>query len=241
MNDRIKKAERYFQTLAKIEGHLAEALGKLREATKSGGLDPKVLQTLTSEIFTDKMIPGLGNKKAYEDFMTRPKEGVHIRLDGNDFGSINKLHGFETGNAAITSMGGALRQAMDEAVGSKHGKAFRIGGDEFHAFVPDYESAARFARHLRGKLESIPEIGGTHKLSFSIGLGHTPEHAEQAMIKAKGAKKTAGYASGMAKTHVHSLVPGREGAVPVDTKAMEDLKPPKPPEPSITPGPEVKP
>jgi GGDEF domain-containing protein len=166
----------------------------------------------------------MGNKKAYADFLGRPKQGVHIRMDGNDFGAINKLHGFETGNQAITAMGGAIREAMDEAVGAKHGKVFRIGGDEFHAFVPSHDHAAQFARAVRQKLEAIPAVGGTHNLSLSMGFGHTPDHAELAMINAKGAKKESYYPVGQAKTHAASQVPGFEGHIPLGPDQL-NLKP----------------
>lgn len=220
----VEKAEEFFMSLSKVEPHLEQALAGLRAAVKSGHIDPKVLKTLTGEIFTDSMVKRMGNKKAYQDFLSRPKQGIHIRMDGNDFGSINKKHGFETGNQAIGSMGNAIREAMDEAVGSKHGKVFRIGGDEFHAFVPSHEHAALFARAVRQKLEAIPHVGGTHSLSLSLGFGHTPDHAELALINAKGAKKAAGYPQGQAKTHAASQVPGFEGHIPTGPDQL-NLKP----------------
>ena len=222
--DPVEKSEEFFMSLSKVEGGLEQALAGLREAVKAGHIDPKVLRTLSGEIFTDSMVRSMGNKKAFTDFMSRPKQGIHIRMDGNDFGSINKQHGFETGNLAIQAMGGAIREAMDEAVGRKHGKLFRIGGDEFHAFVPSHDHAAQFARAVRQKLEAIPAIGGTHRLSLSLGFGHTPDHAELALINAKGEKKKAGYQLGTAKTHAASQVPGFEGNIPTGQDQL-NLKP----------------
>jgi len=212
--DGLQKSEEFFMSLAKVEPHLDAALQGLRSAVKAGHVHPDVLKHLTNEIFTDSMVKGLGNNKAYHDFLSRPKQGVHIRMDGNDFGGINKTHGFETGNKAISAMGGAIREAMDEAVGRSQGKAFRIGGDEFHAFVPSHEHAAQFARAVRQKLEAIPAVGGTHNLSLSLGFGHTPDHAELALINAKGAKKASGARPGQSKTHAASQVPGYEGLIP---------------------------
>lgn len=213
-DEAIQKSEEFFMSLSKTEPELQAALAGLRAAVKAGHIEPHVLKTLSGQIYTDSMVKRMGNKKAYSDFLSRPKQGVHIRMDGNDFGSINKKHGFETGNQAITAMGGAIREAMDESVGSKHGKCFRIGGDEFHAFVPSHEHAAAFARAVRQKLEAIPAVGGTHALSLSLGFGHTPDHAELALINAKGEKKKAGYQLGTAKTHAASQVPGFEGHIP---------------------------
>lgn len=233
--DSVQKAEEQFMSLTKAAPHLEAALGGLREAVKAGHVHPDVLRTLSREIFTDSMVKRVGNKKAYEDFLSRPKQGVHVRMDANDFGGINKQHGFETGNKAITSMGDAMREALDESVGSKHGKLFRIGGDEFHAFVPSHDHAAAFARALRSKLEAVPSIGGTHNLSASIGFGHTPEHSELAMIEAKKAKKMANYQPGQAKTHAHSMVPGAEGPIPVG-EGLPLRPPPAAVRPSIPSG-----
>jgi GGDEF domain-containing protein len=216
----VAKMETMFRSLSKIEPHLSGALDQVRAAVKAGHLHPDVLKHLTQEIFVDPMVKGVGNKKAYADFLTRPKPGVHIRMDGNDFGSINKIHSFEHGNQAITAMGQAMRESMDEAVGRQHGKLFRIGGDEFHAHVPSPEHAAKFARTLRSKLEKIAPIGGTHNLSVSMGFAHDPEAADQASIQAKQAKKAKGYQIGQAKTHAYSALPGSEGHVPLDTEQL---------------------
>jgi len=223
-DDDLQKTEEYFMSLAKVEPHLDSALQGLRAAVKAGHVHPDVLKHLTNEIFTDSMVRNVGNKKAYEDFLSRPKQGIHIRMDGNDFGGINKIHGFETGNKAISAMGGAIREAMDEAVGRAHGKVFRIGGDEFHAFVPSHEHAAHFARSVRQKLEAIPAVGGTHNLSLSLGFGHTPDHAELALINAKGVKKAAGHKPGTSKTYAASQVPGYEGHIPTGADQLP-LKP----------------
>jgi len=247
----VEKAEEAFMDLTKIEPHLESALSGLRQAVKAGHVDPSVLKSLTREIFTDSMVPTMGNKKAYADFLARPKKGIHIHLDGNDFGAINKTgRGFEAGNDAIRAMGGAIRESLDEAVGRKYAKAFRKGGDEFDLFVPTHEHAALFARLLRSKLEAIPPIDGAHHLSVSMGFGHTPEHAEMALIDAKQAKKAAGYKLGQAKTHVASRVPGFEGIIPTGPEQLhlqplpESVKPqpaaaPVPastPQPSPAPG-----
>jgi len=234
--DDLQKSEEFYMTLAKVEPHLDAALQGLRAAVKAGHVHPDVLKHLTGEIFTDSMVKGMGNKKAYMDFLSRPKQGVHIRMDGNDFGGINKVHGFETGNKAITALGGAVREAMDEAVGRANGKAFRIGGDEFHAFVPSHEHAAQFARALRQKLEAIPAVGGTHNLSMSLGFGHTPDHAELAMINAKGAKKASGAKPGQAKTHAASQVPGYEGLIPTGADQLPLKQIPEAPAP-VAPAP----
>lgn len=212
----MKKFEGMYRGLSKADPELAGALGHIRNAVKEGPMHPDVLRTLTNHIFKDSMVPSMGNKKAYEDFISRPREGVHIRLDGNDFGDINKTHGFETGNDAIKHMFTAVRSALDESVGRKNAKSFRIGGDEGHVLVPSHQHAATFIRSLKSKLEQIPPIGGTHHLSMSVGVGTDPANAEHALIQAKTAKKSSGYKMGQAKTHAYSAVPGMEGHLPTE-------------------------
>lgn len=219
--------EEVFMSLYKIEPSLQQALAALHEAAKNGHIDQRHVKALQREMFTDSMVPGVGNKKSYADFLSRPKNGVYIHMDGNDFGQINKKHGFETGNKAIGAFGNAMRSAMDETVGRAQGKLHRAGGDEFMAFVPTHEDAAHFAAKLREKLDAVPPLGGTHKLSVSMGFGHTPDHAEHALINAKGAKKASGAAPGEAKSFAHSNVPGFEGPVPVSPDQLPLVAPPK--------------
>lgn len=231
LRDRVKKHEQALRNLVKMEPELRAALDHLREK----GVDPEHQRTIMRRLFMDQMVPGMGNSLSYNDFLARPRQdGVHIRMDANDFGSINKLHGWETGNDAIKSVGAAIRTALDEVASPdekparedandhdpyRH-KLWRIGGDEFHAHVPDHETAARFARAVRTRLESIAPVNGTHGLSLSLGFGHDPSTAETALLHAKGAKKAAGYKVGFARSHAHSLVPGHSGAVPT---APEEL------------------
>jgi GGDEF domain-containing protein len=245
----VAKMETWFQSLAKISPELQASLGGIRAAVKAGHISPEHMKTIQREIFGDRMVPGVGNAKAYEDFLTRPREGVHVRMDGNDFGQINKIHSFDHGNQAISSMGRAMREAMDETVGRGNGKLFRIGGDEFHAHVPTHDHAAQFMRSVREKLEAIPPIGGTHALSVSAGIAQGPgilgaQAADNASIKAKQAKKAMNYGPGQAKTHVYSAVPGHEGHIPMAAEQLPIAKPteafPKPAEhqaPAPTPAP----
>lgn len=232
----VAKAESGFADLAKLEPGLQSALQAIGAAVKSGHVDPSVEKALHREIFYDPMVPGVKNKRSFHEEIgqPRPAGGVHVMLDGNDFGSINKVHGHAAGDAAIRSMGGAIRDSMDEAVGPEHQDLYRFGGDEFAAWLPSHEHANRFLRTLRSKLDAVPAIGGTHNLSMSAGVGQTHEQADQALnTHAKAAKKAAGYLPGSAKMHVHSLVPGHEGEIPVDPEV------PKPPPPApVLPAPQ---
>lgn len=215
LSTRILKFEESLEDLMRSETSVGPALKEMRRAVASGHLSPESVKAITHQMFVDSMVPGVGNKHAYRDFLLRTKKGHHIRIDANDFGGINKVHGFETGDGAIRALGGALRTSMDSTVGSKHGKLFRIGGDEFHAFVPSHEHAAQFLREARTQLNSIPAIGGTHNVTISAGIGPSTFHAEKSLIEAKNAKKAMGYLPGQSRMHVYS---NDYGHIPLDTE-----------------------
>jgi diguanylate cyclase (GGDEF)-like protein len=244
MSELVQKTEVALVNLFKADQDLAgsvhTALGKLDELVQQGMLDPAHAKTLRHHAFMDPMTGVIGNKFAYSDFLNRHgNDGVHIALDGNDFKSVNDKFGHGVGDRAIKSFGFTLREAMDEAAEGE-GKLFRTGGDEFTAHVPTHEHAARFARILRNKLDALPAIGGDHKLSMSLGFGPTPEHADKALYEAKKQKLhpvppghplhgQSRYAKGTAPTMAHSLMPGFEGAIPLDNSQLQVQPPPAPP------------
>lgn len=196
------------EPLAKVEPELYRHLASIRAAS------PDSAKYLAQRLFSDSMVKGVGNKLAYEDFLSRKHGGVHVMIDANDFGNINKRWGQSVGDEAIKAMGAAISRASR----AQRGKLFRVGGDEFRAHFESPEQAYAFARAARQELENLPPIHGEHFHSASIGFGHQPEHAEQALIHAKNAKKRAGYLPGQAQTHAHSLLKGSVGEVPVSTE-----------------------
>jgi GGDEF domain-containing protein len=175
-------------------------------------ISPESASILGKRIFTDTMVPHVGNKLAYEDFMSRPRKGVHVMIDGNDFGAINKKWGQSMGDNAIKQMFGAVSQSSR----TMRGKLFRVGGDEGRLHFETPEQAYSFVRDVRKNLENLPPIKGIHGHSLSIGIAETPERAEQALINAKNEKKAMNYPVGQAHTHVHSLLPS---AVPTINEA----------------------
>ena len=204
--------QKRYMPLSKVEPDLAKHLAHLRQVA------PESAKYLAQRLFGDTMVPGVGNKLAYEDFAGKSREGgVHVMVDGNDFGSINKRFGQSVGDEAIKAMGVALSRASR----ANRGKLFRVGGDEFRAYFDTPVQAHAFARHARKELEDLPPVQGLHHHSVSIGLAGTPEQAEQALIHAKDAKKAAGYAPGHALTHAHSLLPGAAGAVAMSPRQPE--------------------
>lgn len=218
---KINQMASAFEELSKTAPEIREAMRHLNVQAGKGLVDPKHVDALRRGLFTDRLTGGImGNQAAYEDFENglqngANKGGVHVRMDLNDFKAVNSLHGYTEGDNAIRETGQHLRNVLDNTVGQSKSKLFRLGGDEFHAWVPDHESAARFARAVRGHMSSLAPFKGTHNWSMSFGFGHTPEHSDEALRFAKEAKKQAGRPAGQADFHAHSLVPGREGAIPV--------------------------
>ncbi|SRR5216683_2499031 len=165
-----------FYDLAKADIGLSEALKIARDHNKDAG------KVLARHIYTDRLVPKVGNLYAYNDFLNRNRNtGIHISMDANSFGQINKEHGFEMGNQAIKHLFTNISDAS-----RKYGlKSFRIGGDEARLHAPDQKRAEGFAKDVKEMLSMVPKMGGTHQISASIGIGYSPDHAEQALMVAK--------------------------------------------------------
>lgn len=221
----MAKAEELFLALAKAEGgtpsKLSDSLEAMRQLVQQGHLPQEHYDRVRQALFGDDMT-GLGNKRAYGEHHERGlKPGVTAMLDLNGLKGANDALGHEAGDAMIGAAGRAIRAAIDKTVGPENAKAWRLGGDEFSFHVPTHEHAGRVLRQLRHELEAIPPVGGTHKVSLSVGLGVTPQTADQALYRAKDQKKEAIRALGgdpesrvagaPHHMYVHSLVPGVEG------------------------------
>lgn len=242
----ISKMEKVFENLRKEEPmDSATAFKHLHAAAQAGHIPHDAVDSLRRQIYTDPMTPTIGNKYAFNEFSGKGKPGVYVSMDGNDFKAINDVHGHQAGDAAIRAFGGAAREAMDEAVGSKQAKLFRnadeqnlyrSGGDEFVAHVPTHAHATAFARALRSKLEAMPPINGSHKLSMSFGFGNDYGTADKALAMAKeqkyaepaslpGSPRARKFAVGQAPSLAHSLVPNFEGAVPLNENQLQVTAP----------------
>jgi diguanylate cyclase (GGDEF)-like protein len=224
----------------------ASALSHVRNAVAAGHMHPDVERALTRHIYQDPMT-GMGNKYAYSEFRKQNKPGVHVNLDAQNLKSINDAFGHDTGDEAIKTLGRHISDAAEEAAPGSH-KGFRPGGDEFGLHFPSHEHAAKFARGLTQRLQDTPPIQGVHKLSVGMGFGHTPEMADKALLMAKEQKylpgqegvdprqKKSKFPLGQTPSLAHSLIPGKEGAIPIHDTTPEAIKasipePAKPAEP----------
>lgn len=219
------------QTLAmrlrKSFEELRESMDPKMAATIGAHPDAQARDTLARAIYHDVLVPGVGNKLAYRDFLSRPRGGVHVTLDLNDFKNINDTHGYEAGDNAISNAG----QSFSEASRANRGKLFRVGGDEFRAHFESPEQAYSFLRDAQQHFGNLQPAGGTHRLSFSAGLGESPEHADSALHQAKAAKAAqfgsarspGAWQPGHGKHFVHSALAGAAGPVPIE--ASPDVPP----------------
>lgn len=216
----IKALAASFEELAKAAPEVRAAMRAMHASVKEGKFDPKHADAIRRGLFTDRLTGGImGNQAAFEDFeeglKSRNIGGVHIRMDANDFKSINTLHGYAGGDEAIKQMAGHIRDVLDTHVGQSRSKLFRLGGDEFHAWVPDHESAARFMRAMRSRMQGLVPFKGTHNWSMSYGLANHPQAADEALNQAKVAKTAANHPKGQSEHYAHSLMPGSEGPIPL--------------------------
>jgi diguanylate cyclase (GGDEF)-like protein len=188
-----KSALRAFEAFAPLRKAvpLNDVFANLRELVDAGHLHPEYYNVVRRELYQDEMIPSLGNKRAYRDFMAgnEAKGGVHVMLDGDGMKAINDTHGHEAGDKAIQSLGNSLRSAIDQSVGQDNAKAHRFGGDEFHFWTKTPEQAHLVLRQLHENLAKLPPVGGTHKVGFSAGLGENPGIADAALGHAKDSKR----------------------------------------------------
>jgi diguanylate cyclase (GGDEF)-like protein len=167
------------------------------EAAGMGMWSPELTDRTRRAVYEDEMVPGLGNKRAYMEYVQEHGERPgykHVMLDANDFKQINDVLGHEAGDAAIQQLGQAILRAKGKVYKGHEGdipaKSHRFGGDEFSVHLPE-EHAPLFLRHLRQELESVPPLAGRFNLSMSAGMGYTPGEADAALNQGAKAQKKA--------------------------------------------------
>ncbi len=186
----------------------------LKSFSKSEPEVPQEDQDLEKELFMDPMLPGIRNRKSFQDEMKLPHGGTYVMLSGNDTGTVNRIHGEKMGDEALKAYGDALRSSLDEVVSKDHPDIWRLKGDDFMAVLPSKEHAAKFLRTVRAKLEKNVAIGGTHKLSMNAGIGTHPIDAKLALDNAGKDKAKGNHLPGNAPGYVHDAEKGAIGVSP---------------------------
>lgn len=137
-------------------------------------------KSLPKHLYTDTMIPSVGNKFAYSDFISRHRNrGIHVYADLNSISSLNNSKGEGVGDTAIKR----FFNISSELSRKYNGKNFREGGDKNRVFFESPQDAMDFSKSLSEALAN--EKIHDHTLSATIGIGFSPEHAVQAHKKAK--------------------------------------------------------
>lgn len=187
-----------FADLTKMDPQ--EALRLLQELSVGHPEEQRISQAvgaLRTQVFEDPRFPGMGNKYAYQQHLKNKETnpgGYSVFADVNGLKTANDTLGHSAGDKLIRGAGGAVQNAAKRAAPGRY-KAFATGGDEFQLHFDNEEDAHAFQRELRTDLDQIEPVGGSHRVSLSMGHGPNPELADQALYHAK-AKKMAHLQSG---------------------------------------------
>jgi diguanylate cyclase (GGDEF)-like protein len=113
-------------------------------------------------------VTGIGNRRALDEAMLA-MAGTRLAavlLDLDHFKSFNDRNGHLAGDAALSRVGGILRQAV-----RRQDLVFRYGGEEFLILLPgsDGDDAARLAERVRDAVQGDPQVG-PWGLTVSLGV-----------------------------------------------------------------------
>ncbi len=227
----ITKMEKSFEDMKKAEGEMdpQDALAHLDQLNGADEKTKGAVAALRRHLFEDPMNPGVGNKYAYEQFRQKNQPGVWTSMDVNDLKHLNDTQGHDAGDSLIRGFGSAARKGVEPG----DGKLFRAGGDEYVMWHPTPDAAHLALRNIRNHVDQIPPINGTHRVSFSAGIGQDFNTADKALYQAKAQKLNPmgmrAFKPGQTPHFAHSLLPGGEGPVPLDPE-QKTVSPPKMPE-----------
>lgn len=149
------------------------------------------LQRLERAALTDNLT-SLGNHRAfqeeYQSAVTRSSaDGVAlVRIDVDEFKVVNDQHGHSQGDRVLVALAKSLRQV------DGHGRAYRLGGDDFAVVAPVSNKSDIIAIIERIRQEAPHRLQGS---TVSIGIAVNPatqrdadiliEEAEAALAEAK--------------------------------------------------------
>jgi diguanylate cyclase (GGDEF)-like protein len=139
---------------------------------------------LEREANTDALT-GLANRAAFDKAKGRARRdgAAFIVFDMNNFGRVNKLHGFAVGDASLKY----YSYVIANVAANFKARAFRLGGDEFVIIC-----TARFAFQIRDSVErrAAPQWFEGFTVSISGEVGHSVEDADSRLQARKAARKS---------------------------------------------------
>ena len=133
----------------------------------------RMLRSARHDALTDALT-GLPNRRAFMEALEHALEGeVEPRLlalfDLDGFKRYNDAYGHPAGDALLTRLSGALNDVIDG-----HGRAFRLGGDEFCLLLDDGTSDALFVDAAR----ALEARGDGFDVTASYGVVRLPADAD---------------------------------------------------------------
>jgi diguanylate cyclase (GGDEF)-like protein len=133
----------------------------------------RMLRSARHDALTDALT-GLPNRRAFMEALEHALEGeVEPRLlalfDLDGFKRYNDAYGHPAGDALLTRLSGALNDVVDG-----HGRAFRLGGDEFCLLLDDGTSDALFVDAAR----ALEARGDGFDVTASYGVVRLPADAD---------------------------------------------------------------
>jgi GGDEF domain-containing protein len=142
-------------------------------------------RTFPPEILKDSLVPQLGNRLAYQQVETELKDNVHVLINMDDVGVVNDAYGHDHGDRLIQVAGEILAKLS----GTHEGQGFRLYGDTFLFAFPEADQANEFVRDAGEEFKGLVPVGAYGMPSFAAGLGMDMADAEDALEKAKQAKR----------------------------------------------------
>jgi two-component system cell cycle response regulator len=133
----------------------------------------RMLRSARHDALTDALT-GLPNRRAFMEALDHALEGeVEPRLlalfDLDGFKRYNDAYGHPAGDALLTRLSGALNDVVDG-----HGRAFRLGGDEFCLLLDDGTSDAMLVDAAR----ALEARGDGFDVTASYGVVRLPADAD---------------------------------------------------------------
>ncbi len=127
---------------------------------------------LLKEMAYKDMLTGIGNRNAYELYLTditaRPPGDRMYGLiaDINDLKRTNDTYGHEMGDTIIVEVGDILFKIF-----GKNGSCFRVGGDEFVAFIRGM-SSEQMEQHITEFKAELEKYNEDHTPRIRVALGY---------------------------------------------------------------------
>jgi diguanylate cyclase (GGDEF)-like protein len=145
------------------ESSLGEALQEslINDGFYSSSVQTQIPAALENLPTKDSLLKDLGAQ------LTNRKLVSIVFIDLDNFKQVNDQHGHSEGDQCLVEVVGQVSAAI---LGK--GKVYRVGGDEFCALLPNFNSfeAASTAERIRQAVNVLKPFGGTTKVTTSIGV-----------------------------------------------------------------------